>query len=86
MRAEVEMWQMRNEEMETRLYNLNMRMWSLKQICQEQQQQLKRYSVERHDFLQLMQKCREAGEYHILQSKSYYYDLYAQMKNSDSYH
>ena len=42
VRAEVEMWQMRNEEMETRLYMATKKMWSLKQIAKEQQKQLKR--------------------------------------------
>ena len=35
VRAEVEMWQMRNEEMETRLYMATKKMWSLKQIAVE---------------------------------------------------
>jgi hypothetical protein len=42
VRQEVEMWQMRNEEMETRLYTTNQKLWSLKQICTEQQKLLKR--------------------------------------------
>ena len=42
MRAEVEMWQMRNEELETRLHRLTEKVWSLKMICLEQQKHLKR--------------------------------------------
>ena len=47
VRQEVEMWQMRNEEMETRLVRNNQKLWSLKQICLEQQKLLKRQTVER---------------------------------------
>jgi len=47
VRQEVEMWQMRNEELETRLLNEGKKTWSLKGICLEQQKQLKRQTVER---------------------------------------
>ena len=35
IRQEVEMWQMRNEELETRLITEGQKMWSMKQICLE---------------------------------------------------
>lgn len=41
IRAEVEAWQMRNEELETRLHRMTEKVWSLKMICQEQQKHLK---------------------------------------------
>lgn len=36
IRCEVEMWQMRNEELEQRLLNSGRKLWSLKMICHEQ--------------------------------------------------
>ena len=42
IRAEVEAWQMRNEELETRLHRMTEKVWSLKMICLEQQKHLKR--------------------------------------------
>ena len=47
IRSEVEMWQMRNEELESRMIAEGRKTWSLKQIVLEQQKQLKRQTVER---------------------------------------
>ena len=49
---------MRNEEMETRLYNANKKMWSIKQIAVEQQKQLKRQTVERQAIIMELEAYR----------------------------
>ena len=42
IRSEVEMWQMRNEELESRLFYQSEKTWKLKQLALDQQQQLKK--------------------------------------------
>lgn len=85
VRQEVEMWQMRNEELETRLIIDGKKTWSLKQICMEQQKQLKRQTVERQSLLNQLNSYKVITEENVLLCKQNYYDLYASMKCFEGY-
>ena len=85
VRQEVEMWQMRNEELETRLVNEGRKTWSLKQVCLEQQKQLKRQTVERQALVSELGSYRKITEENILLCKQQYYDVYATLVSSHGY-
>ena len=70
---------MRNEELETRLYLQGQKLWSLKQICQEQQKQLKYQGFERNAMKQALSLYRNKALDSVLQCKGHYYDIYQQL-------
>ena len=71
------MWQMRNEELETRMITEGQKMWSMKQICQEQQKQLKRQTVERQSLVNQMGSYKQILQENTINCKQAYYDIYA---------
>lgn len=77
---------MRNEELETRLYLQGKKLWSLKQICQEQQKQLKYQSFDRSAIIQALAVYRTKAQDSVLQCKGHYYGIYEQLQASTSFH
>lgn len=69
---------MRNEELETRLHRQGEKLWSLKQICLEQQRQLKYQSFERNAIKQAMTRYRHKALDCVLECKGHYYAIYEQ--------
>eukprot|EP00347_Sterkiella_histriomuscorum_P003009 403365946 len=59
VRSEVEMWQMRNEDLETQLLRWQQKCWSVKQINIEQQRMIKALQMERQEYFDQQAKCRK---------------------------
>ena len=72
---------MRNEEMETRLTNQGRKLWSLKQICLEQQKQLKRQALERSVLVKELRAYKNITEENMIICKNHYYDIYDRLKS-----
>lgn len=60
--CDLERWQMRNEEMDTRLQTWQSRCWSLKQINLEEQRLIKALHLERAEYLEYQKRCRKISE------------------------
>lgn len=77
---------MRNEELETRLHRQGLKLWSLKQLCLEQQKHIKFLNHEQQSMKQAFAIYREKALDSVLQCKGHYYAISEQMQLSTGYH
>ncbi|CDW82877.1 UNKNOWN [Stylonychia lemnae] len=62
IRGEVEMWQMRGEDLETQLLRWQQKCWSIKQITLEQQRMIKALKMEREELFENQKKFKRQAE------------------------